>query len=277
MAHPSLFDGSPSLGKGYQTAGLLASWLPTWIVLKEVPPTLITPKGISWLASKIGQPVNKFVRDGLVVKVFVGKDVSRAPLSNISVMLDDDEKVVVSVEYPEPRSYKKKVDMIWLERGKGVVSQPKIIVPVTCSSCNALEPLLSRERAPKPGSLEQVGGGTGNGPKVSLQTEGTPVQQDINVVCPNPVKVTEDGALLSEYEVDEEMVAKSDPSLETVANIPSTIVRPTLPSPKQSNDVIVCEGEGGKTSLHKLGFADFLIHSKLSPKGVVHLTKTRRR
>ncbi|CAN1293628.1 hypothetical protein LINPERPRIM_LOCUS22102, partial [Linum perenne] len=47
--------------------------LPLWIVLKEVPPILTTPLGISWLASQIGQPINKYVRDGLDVKICVKK------------------------------------------------------------------------------------------------------------------------------------------------------------------------------------------------------------
>ncbi|CAN1302335.1 hypothetical protein LINPERPRIM_LOCUS25407, partial [Linum perenne] len=45
--------------------------VPVWVTFKRVPPTLVTTEGISWLASQIGQPINKFVRDGLDIKVCV--------------------------------------------------------------------------------------------------------------------------------------------------------------------------------------------------------------
>ncbi|CAN1289495.1 hypothetical protein LINPERPRIM_LOCUS20301 [Linum perenne] len=77
-----------------------------WIVLKDVPPTLITPKGVSWLASQVGQPINKFLREGLHVKVCVVKDVSEAPIPIVTVMVEEDEQKIVHIEYPEPRFYR---------------------------------------------------------------------------------------------------------------------------------------------------------------------------
>ncbi|CAN1347820.1 hypothetical protein LINPERPRIM_LOCUS41253 [Linum perenne] len=66
--------------------------IPTRIILKVVPPALVTPKGISLLASQVGQPVNKFVRDGLDVKVFVIKDVDDEAKMNLEVVLARGEK-----------------------------------------------------------------------------------------------------------------------------------------------------------------------------------------
>ncbi|CAN1267974.1 hypothetical protein LINPERPRIM_LOCUS12986 [Linum perenne] len=59
--------------------------------MKKMPPKLITPHGISWLASQVGQPINKLVHDGLDMKVCVFKDLSEAPLSSIEIKLSRDE------------------------------------------------------------------------------------------------------------------------------------------------------------------------------------------
>ncbi|CAN1291825.1 hypothetical protein LINPERPRIM_LOCUS21302, partial [Linum perenne] len=100
-------------------------------------PTLITPLGISWLASQIGHPINKYVRDGLDVKICVVKDVSEPPLSSIEVMIEENVSKVVEVEYPEPRSYKKQ--SVWSRKGKEVISQPKVVVSSSGTSGNALK------------------------------------------------------------------------------------------------------------------------------------------
>ncbi|CAN1338335.1 hypothetical protein LINPERPRIM_LOCUS38017 [Linum perenne] len=82
--------------------------VPTWIVLKAVSPALVTPKGISWLASQVGQPVNKLIRDGLDVKVCVIKKVYEEVKTRLEVVLAGGEQCSIDVEYPEPRSYSRK-------------------------------------------------------------------------------------------------------------------------------------------------------------------------
>ncbi|CAN1323838.1 hypothetical protein LINPERPRIM_LOCUS32868, partial [Linum perenne] len=57
------------------------------LTLKGVPPSLVTPEGVSWLASQVGTHINKFVRDGLDVKVCVIKDVMVEVQPSLTVIL----------------------------------------------------------------------------------------------------------------------------------------------------------------------------------------------
>ncbi|CAN1301825.1 hypothetical protein LINPERPRIM_LOCUS25146 [Linum perenne] len=45
-----------------------------WVEFQGVPPELITVDGVSWISSKVGKPMNKFVRDGTNVRVCVLRD-----------------------------------------------------------------------------------------------------------------------------------------------------------------------------------------------------------
>ncbi|CAN1337979.1 hypothetical protein LINPERPRIM_LOCUS37845, partial [Linum perenne] len=56
---------------------------PIWIKFKEVPPELLTPEGVSWLATQLGKPVNKLVRNGFSVKVCVLRKDSDARISEL--------------------------------------------------------------------------------------------------------------------------------------------------------------------------------------------------
>ncbi|CAN1254272.1 hypothetical protein LINPERPRIM_LOCUS8591, partial [Linum perenne] len=69
------------------------------IVFKAVPPDLVTPKGISWLASQVGQSINKFVRDGLDVKVCVIKDVDDDSKTSLEMVLTGGEQCTIAIEY----------------------------------------------------------------------------------------------------------------------------------------------------------------------------------
>ncbi|CAN0925440.1 hypothetical protein LINGRAHAP2_LOCUS34759 [Linum grandiflorum] len=42
---------------------------PIWLTLRRASPELLLVKGISWLASHFGTPINKMIRDGLDVKI----------------------------------------------------------------------------------------------------------------------------------------------------------------------------------------------------------------
>ncbi|CAN1261931.1 hypothetical protein LINPERPRIM_LOCUS11072 [Linum perenne] len=67
------------------------------ITFKKVPPALLTVEGISWLASLIGKPLKKFVRDKLDVKVYIIRDkVVPCPVS-LSLELDDQETCMIEV------------------------------------------------------------------------------------------------------------------------------------------------------------------------------------
>ncbi|CAN1339183.1 hypothetical protein LINPERPRIM_LOCUS38390 [Linum perenne] len=52
---------------------------------------LVTHEGISWLASQIGTPINKFVRDSLDIKVSVVKDVMEEIPFSLMVVLEGGE------------------------------------------------------------------------------------------------------------------------------------------------------------------------------------------
>ncbi|CAN1217607.1 hypothetical protein LINPERPRIM_LOCUS1067 [Linum perenne] len=50
--------------EGIEALDLMSKEIPTWIVLKVGHLSLITPEGISWIASQIGTKINKFTRIG---------------------------------------------------------------------------------------------------------------------------------------------------------------------------------------------------------------------
>ncbi|CAN1338619.1 hypothetical protein LINPERPRIM_LOCUS38137 [Linum perenne] len=54
---------------GIELVEMMEEENPIWITLDDVPPQLISPKGISWITSQLGMPVSKFVREGISVKV----------------------------------------------------------------------------------------------------------------------------------------------------------------------------------------------------------------
>ncbi|CAN1315858.1 hypothetical protein LINPERPRIM_LOCUS29858 [Linum perenne] len=81
--------------------------IPVWVIFKKVPPALITDEGISWLASHLGDPVNNFVRNGLDVKVCLLLDPDVQEKKELSVTLKAEEPVLITIEYPQARAYKK--------------------------------------------------------------------------------------------------------------------------------------------------------------------------
>ncbi|CAN1338624.1 hypothetical protein LINPERPRIM_LOCUS38139 [Linum perenne] len=79
--------------------------IPAWVTFKKVPPVLVTSEGVGWLASQIGQPINKFVRDGLDVKVCVIRNPSEQVTSSLSVVLAGGEQRDIEIVLAEPRVY----------------------------------------------------------------------------------------------------------------------------------------------------------------------------
>ncbi|CAN1216186.1 hypothetical protein LINPERPRIM_LOCUS538 [Linum perenne] len=69
----------------------------------------------------VGQPSNKYVRDGFDVNVCVVRDVSIDPVDSIHVVLDDDQLIEIKVLCPKVRSYKRKNAFVWIV-DKGVAS-----------------------------------------------------------------------------------------------------------------------------------------------------------
>ncbi|CAN1319675.1 hypothetical protein LINPERPRIM_LOCUS31350 [Linum perenne] len=58
-------------------------------MFKNVPPELITVDGISWVSSKVGKPLNKYVRDGVSIRVCLLKDKAIPCPEVVKVELDD--------------------------------------------------------------------------------------------------------------------------------------------------------------------------------------------
>ncbi|CAN1323887.1 hypothetical protein LINPERPRIM_LOCUS32893 [Linum perenne] len=142
--------------------------IPVWLNFKGVPPTLITPQGLSWLASQVGQSINKFIRDGLDVKVCVLKDISKEVKTSFDVVLAEGEHRSIAIEYPELRSYKRKGNSVWTGTTKAPVSKSYVHVPVVSSSDNVVEPLHG-EGEPGNSLSGTTGGEMGNGSKASVQ------------------------------------------------------------------------------------------------------------
>ncbi|CAN1323809.1 hypothetical protein LINPERPRIM_LOCUS32851 [Linum perenne] len=251
--------------------------IPTWIVLEAIPPSLVTPKGLSWLASQIGRPVNNFVRDGLDVKVCVIRDVDEAPKEKLDVVLAGGEERSIQVEYPEPRSYSRKAVHVRTTVVRGAVPQSSSYVPKGTSSGNAVEPQVG-EKAPESISKGPTGGGVGNESKTSFEVADPPTQQTLSGLSPGRVRdlvADKDGMLVSDCESEEELVVETvEKSIEgdnaecSGAGINSSEI--------QKGPVVI--GEFGVKQMQKPNFMEFLNQGKvISPKGVITRPKTRRR
>ncbi|CAN1315222.1 hypothetical protein LINPERPRIM_LOCUS29632 [Linum perenne] len=79
---------------------------PFWVEFKEVPLELLTPEGVSWLATQLGKPVNKLVRNGFSVKVCVLRKVSEGNISELIVEMSGGWRYNIQVCFLEGRVYK---------------------------------------------------------------------------------------------------------------------------------------------------------------------------
>ncbi|CAN1289687.1 hypothetical protein LINPERPRIM_LOCUS20395 [Linum perenne] len=75
---------------------------PVWVLMKNVPPQLTTVKGVSWLASQLGKPINKFIREELIVKVCVYLNLDS---KDVLTVLIGDKQVNIEVKYPNVRRF----------------------------------------------------------------------------------------------------------------------------------------------------------------------------
>ncbi|CAN1301865.1 hypothetical protein LINPERPRIM_LOCUS25171 [Linum perenne] len=179
--------------------------LPVWIVMKRVPPILINPEGVSWLATQVGRPINKFVRDGLDVKICVVKDVHEEVKSELVVELEDEQIVTIPIEVPQIRQYKS----VGAKRWERAAVQPQVKVSMNdpSSSGNAPEQPKGKEGAPEPEVISLPGGGKGNASKPSLEGEDAPFQRKAGVQSGrsilSPMNTDKDGILVSDAESSE--------------------------------------------------------------------------
>ncbi|CAN1330980.1 hypothetical protein LINPERPRIM_LOCUS35165 [Linum perenne] len=99
--------------KGIQPLEISDKQAPEWITFKKVPPDLLSIEGISWLASLIGKPLNKFVRDELDVKVCIIRDKAVPCPVSLSLELDDQETCVIEVNQAKARDYAMGGTKVW--------------------------------------------------------------------------------------------------------------------------------------------------------------------
>ncbi|CAN1248705.1 hypothetical protein LINPERPRIM_LOCUS6845 [Linum perenne] len=91
---------------GIQPLDFSKELTPAWIELRDVPAEVITPEGISWLATQLGKPMNKFVRIGFTVKVCVLRKSDAIEVSELKLDMGDDDPAVVRVIFPVQRTYR---------------------------------------------------------------------------------------------------------------------------------------------------------------------------
>ncbi|CAN1293976.1 hypothetical protein LINPERPRIM_LOCUS22267 [Linum perenne] len=94
---------------------------PVWIEFQGVPPEAITNEGVSWLASKIGKPLNKFVRDGVNIRVCVLRDRAIPCPEKLVIEISKTDRFEVMVVQPKAREYGKTGTKLWR-----VKSVPKV-------------------------------------------------------------------------------------------------------------------------------------------------------
>ncbi|CAN1273542.1 hypothetical protein LINPERPRIM_LOCUS15090 [Linum perenne] len=70
---------------------------PEWIEFQGVPPKLIYVEGVSWLSSKIGKPLNPFVREGTSIRVCVLRDKAIPCPSELKVVFTESERYTIVV------------------------------------------------------------------------------------------------------------------------------------------------------------------------------------
>ncbi|CAN1339418.1 hypothetical protein LINPERPRIM_LOCUS38472 [Linum perenne] len=78
-----------------------------WIEFQGVPPEVIANEGISWLSSKIGKPLNKFVRDRVNVRVCLLRDRAVPCPEKVKIDLSEDERYEIQIVQPKAREYGK--------------------------------------------------------------------------------------------------------------------------------------------------------------------------
>ncbi|CAN1247887.1 hypothetical protein LINPERPRIM_LOCUS6534 [Linum perenne] len=106
--------------KGIKPLDFSAKSTPEWITLRKVPPDVISVEGISWISSMLGNPVKRFVRDGLDVKVCILRDKAVPCPEEIGVEMEEGEICPVAVEQVKAREYSGKMHSVWLPKGSGV-------------------------------------------------------------------------------------------------------------------------------------------------------------
>ncbi|CAN1317957.1 hypothetical protein LINPERPRIM_LOCUS30624 [Linum perenne] len=95
--------------KGIKPVDFSPKATPKWIEFRRVPPELYTVNGISWISSKIGKPLTKFVRDGATIKVCVLRDRAISCPEVLKIELSETESFSIEIVQHKPREYRRGV------------------------------------------------------------------------------------------------------------------------------------------------------------------------
>ncbi|CAN1337124.1 hypothetical protein LINPERPRIM_LOCUS38106 [Linum perenne] len=99
---------APPIRKGIAPMVFSPTATPEWITFRKVPPAMIDLEGISWLSSRIGKPMKKFVREGIDVKVCLLRDRTTPCPRVLKVELEDGEVCDIEVVQMQAREYGRK-------------------------------------------------------------------------------------------------------------------------------------------------------------------------
>ncbi|CAN1337998.1 hypothetical protein LINPERPRIM_LOCUS37856 [Linum perenne] len=99
---------APPIRKGIALLIFSPTATPEWITFRKVPPAMIDLEGISWLSSRIGKPMKKFVREGIDVKVCLLRNRTTPCPSVLKVELEDGEVYDIEVVQMQAREYGRK-------------------------------------------------------------------------------------------------------------------------------------------------------------------------
>ncbi|CAN1249687.1 hypothetical protein LINPERPRIM_LOCUS7211 [Linum perenne] len=126
---------------------------PVWIEFSGVPPELLYPNGVSWLASQLGKPINGFVRQGFTVKVCVLREDTSLERKELVIAIRGVEPAVVQVGFPVFRGP---------DASRGNARSHQIFVAARGkSSGNVPESSAEEKGAPEEASGMPTGGGGG--------------------------------------------------------------------------------------------------------------------
>ncbi|CAN1341465.1 ATPase 5, plasma membrane-type [Linum perenne] len=178
----------------------------------KVPPILINIEGISWLASQIGRPITKFVRDGLDIKVCVVKDVSEEMKTAIVVDVEEDEYAVIELEVPQLRTYIEVGSKKWVVRD----TIPKLNVPTAAiSSPGVPEAPSGAERVTETDPQQPTGGSE----RSCFEIPTGDVPSRFSAFKPENSIVDGDGVIVSEEEKHSDGAGDDEPFTSTSVRI----------------------------------------------------------
>ncbi|CAN1334130.1 hypothetical protein LINPERPRIM_LOCUS36271 [Linum perenne] len=93
---------------------------PVRVSMENVPPQIIIVEGVSWLASQLGKPVNKFIREGLTVKVCMYLNLDSKDVLTVVI---GDKQVDIDIKYPTVRRFANATMKVWHAREVKVSAQ----------------------------------------------------------------------------------------------------------------------------------------------------------